>query len=327
MSDRKGIAFAFLYNRAMESHIQDQVRQLATGVTLQVTAGVLEEMHALGLAYEQVDEGVRLAAPLELLDASRIGEGLAHSTQAQLSQLDIFWRIGSTNTWLLERVSDPAFHGNVCLAEQQVAGKGRRGRHWVSPFGKNIYMSIGWSMMTSRVSVAGLSLVIGMAVVSALRELGLSGVGLKWPNDVIVDHGKLAGILVEMAVPHRGEARLVIGLGVNLLLDEQDAAAIDQRFSVIGRDVGISRNELVAHLLNTLVPALARFQETGFAPWAELWQEYDVYHGSQVLVRRSDDTIEGINRGVDQEGNLLLETSEGVQAFNAGEVSLRPVNQ
>lgn len=309
----------------MNTEIQFQVKALARGEVVPSSKGLESALQELGLEFRRDEHRIALVTPLELLDAQKIGDGLSECARQQLSQLDIFWQIDSTNTWLLNRSALPEFHGSVCLAEQQLAGKGRRGRHWVSPFGKNIYCSLGWMMSTRDVGVSGLSLVVGMQVAGVLREMGLVDVGLKWPNDVLLSGGKLAGILVEMAASPRGEARLVIGMGINLRLDAADAGLIDQKFSTISDQVDLSRNLLAAKLIDRLVPELVNFADTGFAPYAAQWDDFNLYAGKSVRVNLMDKVVSGIDRGVDASGNLQLETDHGMQSFNAGEVSLRPV--
>ena len=310
----------------MEIETREAIRRLASGESLPVTDSLLDTLKSLVLGYIEDGSEVRLAEPLELLDPAKIAAGIPEAAKLSLSKLDIFWDIDSTNTWLLARSDETDFHGHVCLAEQQLAGRGRRGRHWVSPFGKNIYLSIGCRMATGNVSIGGLSLVIGMQVVSVLRDIGIRDVGLKWPNDVLARGGKLAGILIEMAPSRRGEARLVIGVGVNLRLDEQDAQQIDQQFSTIKEQMQISRNQLVAELIGRITAVFADFEKTGFSAWAKSWHDFNLYEGQPVLVKSANSEVQGIDRGVDTTGNLLLETADGLRTFNAGEVSLRSID-
>jgi BirA family biotin operon repressor/biotin-[acetyl-CoA-carboxylase] ligase len=310
----------------MDAHIQSMIRELAAGDVVPASQGLTSSLQALGIGYTEDDGVVSLERPLELLDAHRIEHGLSATTRKTLSKLEILWSVDSTNSWLVTRAHESGFHGSVCLAEQQLAGKGRRGRHWVSPFGKSIYLSVGWRMSTRKIGIGGLSLVVGMLVVSALRDLGIEGVGLKWPNDVLVRGGKLAGILVEVAASRRGEANLVIGVGVNLRLDDRDARQIGQQFATVAEQMSVSRNELVSRLIDYIFIGLAGFQQAGFAPYVGQWAEFDVYEGLDVRINVAGKDIHGVDRGVDDEGNLLLDTADGVQAFNAGEVSLRPAD-
>lgn len=281
------------------------------------------ELDALGLSWSATGDRITLDDELELLDANRLYAELAAFARERLERVDVLWSVDSTNTWLLERAHDPGFNRRVCLAEQQVAGKGRRGRRWVSPFGKNIYLSLGWELPRRAGAVGGLSLSAGMAVVTALKEAGLGDVGLKWPNDVLVNGAKLAGILVEMAPPAPNRIPVVVGVGVNMRLDSPEMSRIDQPFSATAEQSDVSRNVLIARLLESLVVALETFERSGFSAFADRWPDFDVYFGQEVQVTVAGEPVAGIDRGIDENGNLLLESAAGVRAFNAGEVSLR----
>ncbi|XOV85926.1 MAG: biotin--[acetyl-CoA-carboxylase] ligase [Pseudomonadota bacterium] len=305
----------------MTESIQDQIVEMAGGAPVRSAPSLLAALKALGLAV-RVEQGfLRLVEPLELLDAQKIRELMVSGAACEPV---ICWQIDSTNTWLMARAAQPDFHGTVCLAEQQLAGRGRRGRHWVSPFGKNIYLSIGQRLPGAASALSGLSLVVGICVVRVLRGLGLQSVGLKWPNDVLLGTGKLAGILTEIASVNRDSARVVIGIGVNLRLDAADLGQIDQPSAVIADQLPCERNRLVAALLDELLPELEQFSQRGFSPYREEWAGFDVFSGCEIRLLGADRETLGINRGVDQQGNILVETAEGLEAFNAGEVSLRP---
>ncbi len=301
----------------MNDELIDHVRRLCAGESLPpgaVPAPVLDE---LGLALENG----RLPDPPELLDSNAIRDGL-NLAGAHLARCDTLFSVGSTNTWQLERVGEPDFHGSVCLAERQVAGRGRRGRQWVSPFGRNIYMSVGWKI-PRKVPVAGLSIVAGMAIAGALRDLGVAGVGLKWPNDLLLAGRKLGGILVELAAPTAHHHVVVIGCGINVHLSEAHGAQVEQAFSTLPDDIGQSRNAIVGALLESLLPALDYFGREGFGPFAAAWADYDSFAGESLVVLLGEERVEGRNLGIDESGNLLLETGHGTKMFNAGEVSVR----
>jgi len=171
-------------------------------------------------------------------------------------------------------------------------------------------------------ALGGLSLVAGMQVVKTLRQLGVQTVGLKWPNDVILEGGKLAGILVEL-LPNKDRVSVVLGIGINLALSKIDTQAIDQAWSVVPESIKLARNQMVAALLNNLIPVLQAFADTGFAPYGAAWQGFNLYQGQAVEVRLGERVIQGIDHGIDASGQLQVLTEEGIQVFNAGEVSLR----
>jgi BirA family biotin operon repressor/biotin-[acetyl-CoA-carboxylase] ligase len=306
----------------MEAELQQQIRRLAAGESVPSKLGLRDRLALWGLVVNEQGETLRLAKPLHLLDKSAILGSLDASVAEAVTDLMVHWSIDSTNTYLLELAAMPMFHGRVCLAERQNAGKGRRGKNWVSPFGKNIYMSIGWRFRMSAAALGGLSLVVGMAVVKTLRSLGVPNIGLKWPNDVLSDLGKMAGILVEI-LPVKGEMHVVLGIGINLSLSDADAQGIDQSWSVVPAGLGLSRNQVCTALLNNLLPDLALFADAGFEPFAAQWPAINCYTGEELLVNLGDQTIAGVDRGIDAQGQLMLETPAGLRCFNAGEVSLR----
>jgi BirA family biotin operon repressor/biotin-[acetyl-CoA-carboxylase] ligase len=270
-------------------------------------------------------KGHRLDRPLELLEQERIRGLLAAETDSRLPQLEVFQQLDSTNSYLMERARHGAPSGSVCLAEQQTAGRGRRGRQWISPFGRNIYLSVLWRFRKGPAELSGLSLAAGLAVVHCLEEMGLEGVKLKWPNDILWDGRKLAGLLLEVAGEADGPSRVVLGLGVNIRITPEYGKMIDQPWVDLSQIPGgeeISRNRLAARLLEQLTLALERFEQEGLQPLVAAWQRYDLYQGKKVSLRVGDRLVEGIHRGIDGDGALLLEQGEDLLSFHGGEVSL-----
>ncbi len=281
----------------------------------------------LGLNLHSVrGRGYRLPEKLELLDADRIRDLLAGSTQEWIGQIEIHDTIASTNSHFMEQAAGQLQTGDVCLAERQSQGRGRRGRPWVSPFGRNIYLSLFWEYGVAPAALSGVSLVAGLAVVRALRQLGVSGIGLKWPNDILYGNQKVAGLLLEVVGEQAGPSRVVLGLGMNMRLTEAEGAAIDQPWTSLSQVPGgdaLSRNRTVAALLDSLVALLSRFEDEGLAALIPEWREYDLYDGKRVLLQMGARQVQGIHRGIEASGALLLETDGGVRAYHGGEVSLR----
>ncbi|MEA3638544.1 MAG: bifunctional biotin--[acetyl-CoA-carboxylase] ligase/biotin operon repressor BirA [Lamprobacter sp.] len=297
----------------------------------------------LDLGIESVrGQGYHLPEPMELLSLDAIRAQLDAETEQSIRRLEILAEIDSTNAYLLERgrrdmhfVADadagfsagPHFStGEICLAERQSAGRGRLGRHWVSPFGRNIYLSILWRYPLAPAQLGGLSLACGLAVAQALDGLGVDGVGLKWPNDIHWQRRKLAGLLLEVAGEAQGPSLVVVGVGLNLRLRAQEAARIDQPWvdlRAICGDRAPGRNALTAALIEGLIATLSRYTDAGLAPFLEDWRRFDAYPGEQATLLAGQHRILGRYGGIDAQGNLLLETDTGRRTFASGEVSLR----
>ena len=280
---------------------------------------LLAQLGAAGVPFIEEGAELKLAEEVDILSPSVILEHAGEYCREEV--LEVYRSIGSTNDAAMQQltVSDEV----VCVAETQLAGKGRRGRNWVSPFGCNVYLSIGRYLRCNISELEGLSLVVGMAAVEVLRQEGLDDIGLKWPNDLLLDGGKVGGILVEMRAPADDSVALVVGLGINLAMTE--TVTIDQSWSQVGGRMRISRSALVGNLIRHISAAVTKFEQVGFAAAAEFWPDYKNYMGEEVRIIRGDEIFEGIDQGVDERGNLLLLNDGEVTAHNAGEVSLRPV--
>ena len=260
------------------------------------------------------------------LDKRLIHEGLSESARNLISKLEIHDQIGSTNNYLMEMARTDIATGHVCLAEQQISGKGRRGRSWISPFGSNIYMSIFWHYPLDLAELSGLSLVSGLAVARSLEAEGLQGIGLKWPNDIVWNRQKLAGMLLEVIGEQGGPGRVVLGLGLNTGMTMDQAAAIDQPWVDLNRIPGgkkISRNRLVVRLLNELTDTLCQFGGTGNQSLVDDWKHYDVHYGKRVVLNTSSRSIEGVHRGIDNSGAIQIQIGNKIETFHGGEISLR----
>ena len=281
-----------------------------------------------GLTLESVrGRGYRLLAPLELLDAGRILAILRNQGQAAVSRLEVHDQIDSTNAHLLAEAQTGAPSGTVCLAERQTAGRGRRGRIWVSPFGANIYLSVLWRYPLPPAALGGVSLAAGVAVAAVLREAGIDDLTLKWPNDLLWRRRKLGGLLLEVVGEAQGPSHLVTGLGLNLRMELGQGAAIDQPWTDLASAVAgplVGRNALAARLIAALCDALERYGRQGLAPFLADWESLDGLRGETVSLHLGERVITGTHAGIDPDGALRLDTPEGERSFNAGEVSFSP---
>ncbi|CAH0532359.1 Bifunctional ligase/repressor BirA [Vibrio stylophorae] len=269
--------------------------------------------------YRVQGKGYCLSQPLDLLDESQLKQ-LAPSLPAILVKPVI----DSTNQYLLDRVGELS-SGAVCLAEYQVAGRGRRGRQWISPFGSNLYCSMYWRLDAGMAAAMGLSLVVGVALAEWCEAFGGDGVKVKWPNDLYYQDQKLAGILVEMTGQAGEAAHLVIGMGINLAMPAQAAEGVTQPWTNLQQACGVlpARNELVADLLNRLQQTLLQYEAQGLAGFVERWNRLDNFLNRPVKLLIGPNEVRGIARGINHQGALMLETETGIHPYLGGEISLR----
>ena len=296
-------------------------RRSASLAGLNVDEGECEA--ALGV---QVVKGcARLDDDVELLAASSIRNALDARALMWLRELDIRPCIDSTNSALLAQAGSRRIHGCILTAEMQTAGRGRHGREWLSPFGRNLALSVGLGTRRPLSDLGTLSLIAGLAVRAAFESCGLVGVELKWPNDVLLHGRKVAGILIEL-VRSTAPVDVVVGIGVNVCCRATVTSKIDQAVADVAEQiVQPSRNALLARIVNQLVAASERFEDAGFEPFRQQWQEAHRHHGAMVTVTlpAAAGSVSGKVLGIAADGALRLGTSDGVREFNAGEVSVR----
>ncbi|MEZ5543559.1 MAG: bifunctional biotin--[acetyl-CoA-carboxylase] ligase/biotin operon repressor BirA [Pseudomonadota bacterium] len=299
----------------------------ALGVSRMAVWKHLSALRELGIELETVrGRGYRLRNACELLDADSILSHVGMGARPLLGPLEVLLETDSTNSRLRQRALDGASSGTICLAEMQHGGRGRRGRRWVSPFASNLYLSLLWRTPLGAAALGGLSLVAGIAVLRCLRAFGVTAAGLKWPNDVIAGAAKLAGILIDVAGEAAGPCAVVVGVGINVAMPPTAARDIDQTWTDLRTVTGtgdISRNRLAAGLLDELLPALQAFETDGLQPFMTDWQRYDLVGGRPVNVHLHDTVVQGLARGIDAGGALLVDTDSGRRRFTSGEVSVR----
>lgn len=288
----------------------------------------IEKLKAMGLEiYAVKGQGYKLAEPVEPLSKERILQSMTPQAKLHLPHMDVHWSLDSTNRYLMELAKYGAQSGHACLAEIQTAGRGRRGRAWISPFGGNIYLSQLWRFPAGPAMLGGLSLATAVAVARALNQAGVQGFALKWPNDIVSAGKKLAGILLEISGEAMGPATVVCGIGINVLLKTELARDIDQPWTDLYHLMGAvpSRNRLVGLLLSELINMYIEFEAKGLEPFLAEWQRLDAYYGKPVELAGNDNLIRGIARGVDSHGALKMEVGGALRTFYSGELSLRPV--
>lgn len=284
----------------------------------------IKKLQSVGVEIDSVHgKGYRLHQSLELLESNKIAQELSEVVKESVSSIEVCLSVESTNTHLMRMVNSHRF---ICLAEQQTAGRGRRGREWISPFGQNIYLSLGWYFQGGVAQLEGLSLAVAVAVCRALEESGVEDVGLKWPNDLLFQNRKLGGILLEMSGDTDGICKVVVGIGLNVNMSNTQNK-IDQPWISVGEIIGkkISRDRLAGKLINQLVLILLQFEDKGFLPFRDEWIKRDLFFEKNIKLVTASLQVEGIEKGVDDRGALCVLTHKGLQKFYGGEVSVRLV--
>ena len=293
----------------------------ALGVSRSAVWKQLQHLEAeLGLSIHKVrGRGYQLAAPLTLLDPAQIS---AWAPSCEWPIL-VFDSIDSTNAEALRAIERGQPAPFLVLAERQTAGRGRRGRKWVSPFAENIYYSLVLRIDGGMRQLEGLSLVVGLAVMQALRQLGVSGVGLKWPNDVLVGQQKIAGILLELVGDPADVCHVVSGVGINVNMQMTDE--VDQQWTSMRLESGkaVDRNHLVAELGLMLKTYLNRHQTGGFSAIQAEWEQNHLWQGRAVSLIAGVHQIDGEVLGIDSQGALRLKVDGVEKVFSGGELSLR----
>lgn len=263
--------------------------------------------------------GYQLANSLSLLDETTIDA----ASQSSHWPVTVLPSTDSTNAEALRAIGRGRQAPFLVLAERQTAGRGRRGRAWVSPFAENLYYSLVLRIDGGMRQLEGLSLVVGLAVMHTLRGMGVPQAGLKWPNDVLVGQGKIAGILLELIGDPADVCHVVIGVGINVNMQATDK--VDQQWTSMRLASGraIDRNALVASLNDTLAHYLQRHQLEGFAGLQAEWETHHLWQGRSVTLIAGVNEIVGIVAGIDRLGALRLKVGDEEHSYSGGELSLR----
>jgi BirA family biotin operon repressor/biotin-[acetyl-CoA-carboxylase] ligase len=292
---------------------------------------LIGNLRTMGINIEALSrQGYRLPRAVQLYDAKEIEAALGTGAQSAVELVDVLLTVDSTNRYLVDAAAPAPGKALVCVAEVQTAGRGRRGRSWVAPFGSGVCLSVAWQFAESPPTFSSLSLVVGVAITRALRRLGCEQTQLKWPNDIVHRNRKLAGILIDMRGEAGGPARVVIGIGLNLhmppetrlqLAEQQAALITDLHEAMRGR--APERNTLVGTIVDELITTVRLFERDGFAAFESEWRNYDSLRDASVRVLSASETITGIARGVGSDGALMVEVDGKLQRFMSGDVSLR----
>jgi BirA family transcriptional regulator, biotin operon repressor / biotin---[acetyl-CoA-carboxylase] ligase len=297
------------------------------GVTRATIWNAVQHAQTIGIAVFSVrGKGYKLPYAIALLNKEKVLQAIG--IEREWFHLDVLDEVVSTNTYLMKAAANGAPHVSCVAAHIQTGGRGRRGRTWVSQLGASLTFSLLWRFDCGAAALSGLSLAVGVALIRALRELDIDTAQLKWPNDVLVENKKLAGILIDLQGDMDGPSAAVIGVGINVDLPKQVLERIDQPAIDIKQVslANIDQSHLLGTVLKHLAELLRHFEQYGFVGLRDEWLQYHAYHNKSVRMLLPDGRdVEGTVIGVAEDGILLVETALGLQRFSAGEISLRGI--
>jgi BirA family transcriptional regulator, biotin operon repressor / biotin---[acetyl-CoA-carboxylase] ligase len=303
---------------------------LSLGVSRAAIWKQMAKLKTIGLHVEATrGSGYLLPRAIDLLDKADIRSGLSADLQPLIANFEVYDSCASTNQILLDSQPPETGQVTVCMAEHQSDGRGRRGRSWVSPFGGGLCLSIGWSFECMPKDLSALTLSTGVATRDALFSLTGLDIRLKWPNDLVCDHKKLGGMLLELRAESQGPCFVVIGIGINVSIrpDALEQAtswpngAIDLYAATQGNLP--SRNRLAASFIEAVVTTLREYDESGFRKHHAQFSAVDYLRGREISVDEAASQVCGVAVGVDTSGALLLETSAGIKRIISGDISVR----
>lgn len=332
------LAMQVLQQLATQRARESAARQFVSGAALASQFGVtrsaiwkaIGQLRELGTGIEAVTHrGYRLALPATPLTADAVRRHLNAQARASLRHGECAGLLDSTNSQLLARGAPPPGQFDFLTAEYQTAGRGRRGRSWLAPPAGAVCLSWSWCFEGMPAAMGALSLAVGVAVRRALLSLGVEGVRLKWPNDLVTAEGKLGGILIELRTESAGPVHVVIGIGLNVTLGaglraqlrEAGVQAVD--LATLAPATTPAREALVAAMLNEGLSSIDVFARQGFASFRDEFHTADALRDCPVTLQGSGHIDSGVARGVDVDGALLVAAQGKVHRIIAGEVSVR----
>lgn len=263
---------------------------------------------------------------MTILNESLIRRHLSAAQSKKLKHYLLEKSVSSTNDIAMQKFCKSGNLPGVCFAESQTQGRGRHGRHWVSPESQNIYMSLAWGFKLNIERLPLLSLAVG-AVVADVLSAYCEDISLKWPNDIQIKGRKLAGVLLESHIKDSGQINLVIGVGLNVHMPIADGTGIDQLWTDMSQQQSqtehLDRNEIAGQLLSAIMQLCSEYETTDFEPYKEKWMHYDICTGAEVQVKEADITHAGTCLGINDSGALRVMIDSSERVFYAADVSLR----
>lgn len=287
------------------------------GVSRMAIWKVVQRLKAYNIEIKSEHLGYRLESPLFLLEKSKIQKYISKNIT-----LDIFESLPSTNDYLKNLPSAPSPH--ICLAEHQTNGRGRLGRSWNSPFGRNIYCSMSYVFQKDISEMAGLSLVVGILTAKALEVVDQRlKPRLKWPNDVYLEGKKAGGILIDLIAEANGTCKAIIGIGLNVNMKNIPIKSVENWIcleELMGQT--LDRNQVAGEIINSLFKGMELFANGGLASFLSDWKRLDFLDNKKVTLTSEQEVYSGIAKGITPQGHLFLELPQGLKQFSHGDTSL-----
>ena len=301
----------------------------ATGIASDQLTQALDGLRDAGLSLAETADGrIALGRPIEWLDHERVTAAINDSARQHVERIHCLFEHESTNRFLLEAGAPPRGLTRVAIAEYQHAGRGRRGRRWIMPPGSGIALSAAWQFAQDPKVLSAFSLATGAVARRAIHDVTGIEVGLKWPNDLYLDGGKLGGILVELDPLPGDTCHVIAGIGINVDLPEAQRAVVGEQAAGVKDLAGAAavpdRAELAGALIARLVELFTGFEATGFDAYRDEWSAAHILDGEEVVVHTPARTEFGIVRGIEADGALIVEDDAGQRLrHTAGDVTVR----
>ncbi len=292
---------------------------------------IIEEVKTLielGAPLEIINQHISLIenSHIDLLSSLEIHENLDTLVIQKEVDLHLLVNIASTNLHLKKFRTVSCQKSIVAIAECQTAGVGRLGRDWISPFGGNIYFSMRTKVNVPAHKLGPFSLTVGISVIETLRLFGLTDLCLKWPNDIYYNGKKLSGVLIEIVAQDKNSVDLIIGIGINIKMENNYGTYIEQEWIdlfTITEDRSISRNKIIAALINALHISIKKYETDGFSQFRDIWKDVDYLFGKNINTIGLKKQRSGIAQGVTANGELLINSNGDMVRISSGEVSVR----
>lgn len=281
---------------------------------------VINRLKQYDVDIQSLHHGYFLSSPLMLFDKQKI-ESLFKEPRITL---ECFETLPSTSDYLKNKA--PLKNPHICLVEHQSKGRGRMGRSWASPFGRNIYCSFSYIFNKDVSEMSGLSLVVGILTANVLEALDLKVKPfLKWPNDLYVNNQKMGGILIDIMAEAHGNCTAIISVGLNINMKDGELTGVDQPWTSLEHVLNVKsdRNLIVAQLIQSIFKGIDVFAEQGIEPFLAEWKQYDLLENKPISVNQGTESISGIARGINPQGYLLLELPSGeIKKLSYGDTTL-----